>query len=118
MDTPITPSSQHADPTVNSNRQETTSTALFRMFLRFPKAAALKPCDHNPYKLDLRVELLSEVETAKGRKRLKAVLNKRPFPHFKPVAGHPELICRIEDNGSETIGRFVGREFIAVEVPR
>jgi hypothetical protein len=63
-------------------------------------------------------ELLAEVETRKGRKRLEAVLKERPYPHFKPVVGHPELICRIEENGSETIGRFVGREFIAVEVPR
>jgi hypothetical protein len=63
-------------------------------------------------------ELLAEVETRKGRKRLEVVLKERPYPHFKPVVGHPELICRIEENGSETIGRFVGREFIAVEVPR
>ena len=63
-------------------------------------------------------ELLAELETRKGRKRLEAVLKERPYPHFKPVVGHPELICRIEENGSETIGRFVGREFIAVEVPR
>jgi hypothetical protein len=60
-------------------------------------------------------ELLAEVETAKGRKRLEAVLNKRPYPHFKPVAGQPELICRMEENGSETIGRWVGREFVPVE---
>jgi hypothetical protein len=63
-------------------------------------------------------ELLAEVDTAKGRKRLEAVLKRRRYPHFKPVAGHPELICRIEEDGSETIGRFNGREFIAVEVPR
>jgi hypothetical protein len=63
-------------------------------------------------------ELLAEVDTIKGRKRLEAVLKKRPYPHFKPVAGHPELMCRIEANGGETIGRFVGREFIAVEVRR
>ena len=63
-------------------------------------------------------ELVAEVQTTKGRKRLEAILNKRPFPHFKSVVGHPELICRIEENGSETIGRFVGRVFSAVEVPR
>ncbi len=62
--------------------------------------------------------LLAEVETAKGRKRLEAVLNRRPYPHFKPVVGHPDLICRIEEDGKETVGRFIGREFIAVEAPR
>lgn len=63
-------------------------------------------------------ELLADVETARGRKRLEAVLNKRPYPHFKPVVGHPELMCRLEQDGSETIGRFVGRDFVAVEDPR
>ena len=63
-------------------------------------------------------ELLAEVETTKGRKRLETILNKRPYPHYKPVVGHPELICRIEDDGRETVGRFVGREFKAVEVDR
>lgn len=62
--------------------------------------------------------LLAEVETAKGRKRLESILNKRPYPHFKPVAGSPELICRIEEDGRKTIGRFIGREFVSVEAPR
>ena len=62
--------------------------------------------------------LLAEVETVKGRKRLEAVLNRRPYPHFKPVVGRPDLICRIEEDGSETVGRFIGREFKAVEAPR
>lgn len=58
-------------------------------------------------------QLLSEIETAKGRKRLEATLNKRPYPHYKPVPDHPDLICRIEEDGRETVGRFVGREFKA-----
>jgi hypothetical protein len=63
-------------------------------------------------------ELLAQVETTKGRKRLETVLNQRPYPHYRPVSKNPELICRIEEDGNETIGRFVGREFIAVEEPR
>ncbi len=63
-------------------------------------------------------QLLSEVETTKGRKRLEATLNKRPYPHYKPVPDHPNLICRIDEDGRETVGRFVGREFKAVEVDR
>lgn len=63
-------------------------------------------------------QLLLEVDSAKGRKRLEATLNKRPYPHYKPVPEHPELVRRIEADGSETIGRFVGREFNAVEVVR
>jgi hypothetical protein len=56
-------------------------------------------------------QLLSEVDTAKGRKRLESTLTKRPYPHYKPVPDHPGLICRIEEDGRETVGRFVGREF-------
>lgn len=56
-------------------------------------------------------QLLSEVETAKGRKRLESTLTKRPYPHYKPVPDHPDLICRIEEDGREIVGRFVGREF-------
>ena len=63
-------------------------------------------------------QLLSEVDTAKGRKRLESALNKRPYPHYKQVPDHPDLICRIEEDGRETVGRFVGREFKAVEVDR
>lgn len=62
--------------------------------------------------------LLSELETDKGRKRLEATLNKRPYPHYKPVPGHPDLVCRMDRDGSDTIGRFVGRKFQAVEVDR
>jgi hypothetical protein len=63
-------------------------------------------------------QLLSEVGTAKGRKRLESTLTKRPYPHYKPVPDHPDLICRIEEDGRETVGRFVGREFREVEVYR
>jgi hypothetical protein len=54
------------------------------------------------------LEFLTEVYTTKGRKRLDAVLKKRPYSGFKPVVGHFELICRIEENGTGIIGRFVG----------
>lgn len=58
-------------------------------------------------------QLVSEVETAKGRKRLEATLARRPYPHYKTVLDHPDLICRIEEDGTETLGRFVGRDFKA-----
>jgi hypothetical protein len=60
-------------------------------------------------------QLLSEVETTKGRKQLEATLIKRPYPHYKSVPDQPELVCRIEEDGSETIGRFIGREFHVLE---
>ena len=63
-------------------------------------------------------QLLSEVDTAKGRKRVEATLNSRPYPHYEPVPEHPELVRRIEEDGSETVGHFVGREFEAIKVDR
>ena len=62
--------------------------------------------------------LVAEVETTKGRKKLAAVLNKRPYPHYTPVPDHPGLVCRIEADGTESVGRFVGREFQAVKDDR
>ncbi|MCM2374423.1 ParD-like family protein [Aporhodopirellula aestuarii] len=61
---------------------------------------------------------IAEVDTAKGRRRVEAYLKKRPFPHYKPVLGNPELLRRIEADGSEVIGRFVGRDFVEVEGER
>ena len=63
-------------------------------------------------------QAIAEVDTAKGRKRVEAYLTKRPYPHYKPVPGDPELLRRIEVDGSEVIGRFVGRDFVLVEGKR
>ncbi len=41
---------------------------------------------------------LSTVDTPEGRRRLAEVLAKRPFPHFEPCPGRPELLVRIEEN--------------------
>lgn len=61
-------------------------------------------------------QLLSELDTVKGRKRVEAYLNQRPYPHYMPVPGRPDLVRRIEEDGSEIVGRFVGRDFEQVEV--
>ncbi len=61
-------------------------------------------------------QLLSEVDTADGCKRVEATLSRRPFPKYGPVPGHPDLVRRIGEDGTETVGRFVGREFEPVEV--
>ena len=61
-------------------------------------------------------EVIAGVDTSKGRKRVMEHLEKRPYPHYKAVPGHPELLRRIEADGTELIGRFVGRDFEEVEV--
>ena len=87
---------------------------------------SIEPLLRGDYALSLQMagkdrplsKLLAEVETAKGRKRLEATLSKRPYPHYKPVPEHPDLVYRIEEDGSETVGRFVGRKFEKVKVNR
>jgi hypothetical protein len=63
-------------------------------------------------------QAIAEVDTGKGRKQVEAYLKKRPYPHYKPVPGDPGLLRRIEADGSEVIGRFVGRDFVEVEGER
>ncbi len=63
-------------------------------------------------------KILAEVDTAAGRKRVESYLSRRPYPHFKPVAEQPDLFRRIEADGRETVGRFVGHTFEPVEVDR
>lgn len=87
---------------------------------------SIEPLLRGDYALSLQMagkdrplsKLLAEVETANGRKRLEATLSKRPYPHYKPVPEHPDLVYRIEEDGSETVGRFVGRKFEQVKINR
>lgn len=60
-------------------------------------------------------ESISEVDTPKGRKQLQTYLSSRPYPRYVPVDGQPTLVRRIGQDGSETIGRFVGRNFKPIE---
>ncbi len=63
-------------------------------------------------------ECLDAVDSARGRKRLEAWLESRPFPHYE---AHPEiagLLIRTEADGRRTTGRFVQREFQVVKPTR
>jgi hypothetical protein len=62
-------------------------------------------------------ESLASVDTAEGRARLDAVLASRPFPHYEAAPGHPGFVVRIAEDGSRTLGRFVGREFQPADPP-
>jgi hypothetical protein len=55
---------------------------------------------------------IATVETAEGRARVAAVLAKRPYPHFRQAHGRPELLVRIDEDGTEAVGRFVNRTFV------
>jgi hypothetical protein len=60
-------------------------------------------------------EGLASVDSAQGRQRIAAYLQTRPFPHYEPAPDAPGLLVRIDEDGTRTVGRFVGREFQAVK---
>jgi len=60
-------------------------------------------------------ECLEEVETQVGRARLKAYLESLPFPHFEAHPTIQRAYIRIEANGTRIAGRFLGREFVALD---
>ncbi len=60
-------------------------------------------------------ECLAAVDSEEGRRRVRAYLKSRPYPHFEPVAGAAGLLVRIDEDGTRTLGRFAGGEFQATE---
>jgi hypothetical protein len=56
---------------------------------------------------------LEAIDTPAGRERLQAVLAQQPYPHFQAVPGRPNLLQRIDADGSRTVGQFVNRQFRA-----
>ncbi len=60
-------------------------------------------------------QCLAAVDTPEGRRRVAEYLASRPYPHYEPAPGATGLLIRIDADGTRTIGRFVDREFQAVE---
>jgi len=56
---------------------------------------------------------VSEVDSPAGRKRLRNYLESIPYPHYEPHPKRPGILVRTEEDGTETVGRFVNREFVA-----
>jgi hypothetical protein len=56
-------------------------------------------------------DMISSVDTPPGRKRVADHLAQQPFPHYEPATDRPGFLVRIEENGKQTIGKFVNREF-------
>lgn len=56
-------------------------------------------------------QAIANVDSMIGRKLVRDFLETRPYPHFQPVTDRPGLLCRIEEDGTQTIGRFVNRKF-------
>lgn len=60
-------------------------------------------------------ECLASVDSDAGRRRVVTYLDSRPFPHYEPAPDSPGLLVRIDEDGTRTLGRFVGREFQAAK---
>ena len=56
-------------------------------------------------------ECMELVGTGEGRLNLEQVLAKTPFPHYQAVPGEPGVLIRIEADGTQSRGEFVGRTF-------
>ncbi len=60
------------------------------------------------------LERLSEVGTPAGGERTLRYLAERPYPRFEEVEGQPYMFVRIDEDGTRTLGKIVGREFVPV----
>jgi hypothetical protein len=58
---------------------------------------------------------LGSVDSDAGRRRVAAVLQAQPYPHYEPVPDVAGLLVRTEANGVRTVGRFVNRQFKAAK---
>ena len=50
-------------------------------------------------------DCLAEVSTSAGRKRLKEVLEARPYPHYEADPEDPGILIRTDAKGRKTLGR-------------
>jgi hypothetical protein len=57
---------------------------------------------------------ISSVDTPAGRARVEAYLETRPFPHYRE-SGQAGLLYKTDADGTDTLGRFVSRAFVALE---
>jgi hypothetical protein len=58
---------------------------------------------------------VADVDSEVGRKRVCDYLNTRPFPHFEVVADSPGLLQKTDEDGTQTMGKFVNRVFVPAE---
>jgi len=56
---------------------------------------------------------VSEIDSPAGRKRLMSYLESIPYPHYESHSTRPGILVRTEEDGTETVGRFVNRQFVA-----
>jgi hypothetical protein len=62
-------------------------------------------------------ECLASIDSDAGHRRVVEYLESQPFPHYQPIPSSPGFVVRIDGDGTRTVGRFVGREFLAGPCP-
>jgi hypothetical protein len=60
-------------------------------------------------------DVFESVDSPEGKRRVAKHLEARPFPHYESILDLPELLLRIEADGTRTVGRFVNRQFQKAE---
>lgn len=60
-------------------------------------------------------EAVREVTSEQGQNRVHSYLLTRPYPRFEAVTGSPDLLRKIEADGSVIVGKFVNRVFEPIE---
>lgn len=58
---------------------------------------------------------IAAVDSEPSKQRLADYLFSLPYPHYEPVPGNVELVVQIQEDGTRSVGRFEGREFIAIQ---
>ena len=64
------------------------------------------------------LERLESVDKPEGRARLQVYLKTRPFPRFWAHPTEARVFIREDADGTETVGRFQGRDFVIVDIPK
>ena len=59
---------------------------------------------------------LESVDSSAGRQRVFEHLKTRPYPHYEAAVESPGLLVRIDANGKRIVGRFINRQFQAVNM--
>ena len=58
---------------------------------------------------------IADVDSEPSKQRLADYISSRPYPHYEPVAGNVDLVIQIQKDGTRRVGRFEGREFVAIQ---
>jgi hypothetical protein len=54
---------------------------------------------------------MAEAGTAIGTQRVQNYLKAQPYPHYEADPKKPGMLLRIDEDGTETTGRFINRQF-------